>query len=96
MNDKLIIIGENSRLTKSLKSIYSSNIFIVKKNLYMNWNSEDSFLDSLDSFVINENDSILINKAIIDPSCNIREINKWNYQFQINIIKALERKKFKN
>ena len=96
MNDKLIIIGENSRLTKSLKSIYSGNIFIVKKKLYVNWNSENSFLNFLDSFVINENDSILINKAIINPNFNLREINKWNFHFQKNIIKALERKKIKN
>ena len=87
---KILVIGENSRLTKSLVNISKSPLIIVKKEIYENWFDKSGLILFLDNLGFSNYDSIVITKSIINPNCDANEINKWNFLFQKKILQTLE------
>ena len=92
---KILVIGENSRLTKSLVNISKNQLIVVKKKIYENWFYDSLLISYLKSINFSNNDSIIITKSIINPNHNNDEIIKWNVLFQKQIIEILERYFFK-
>ena len=87
---KILVVGENSRLTKSLVNISKTSLVVVKKEIYENWFDHRMLISYLKNIRFSNNDSIIITKSIIDPNYDINELNKWNFLFQKNIIQTLE------
>jgi hypothetical protein len=92
---RLFIIGENSRLTHSIKQLKNTNISLVNKAEYILWFKQELFSSFIKENNLNENDSILVTKSIIDPAFNSVEIYKWNFEFQKKIIDTIECNKIK-
>ena len=92
---KILVLGENSRLTKSLVDISKTPLIVVKKEIYENWFDDSILILYLKNIGFSDNDSIIITKSIIDPSYDFIEVNKWNFLFQKKIIQILERNSIK-
>ena len=88
---KILVVGENSRLTKSLVNISKTSLVVVKKEIYENWFDDSMLILYLKNIGFSNNDSIIITKSIIDPNYDFNEVNKWNFLFQKKIIQILER-----
>ena len=87
---KILVLGENSRLTKSLVNISKTPLIVVKKEIYENWFDDATLILYLKNIGFSNNDSIIITKSIINPNYDFNEVNKWNFLFQKNIIQILE------
>ena len=87
---KILVLGENSRLTKSLVNISKTPLIVVKKEIYENWFDNRMLILYLKDIGFSDNDSIIITKAIINPNYDFNELNKWNFLFQKKIIQILE------
>jgi hypothetical protein len=87
---KILVIGENSRLTKSLVNISKTPLIIVKKEIYENWFDDSMLILYLKNIDFSNNDSIIITKSIINSNYDFNEVNKWNFLFQKKIIQILE------
>ena len=87
---KILVIGENSRLTKSLVNISKTPLIVTKKEIYENWLDDSTLISYLRNIGFSNNDSIIITKSIINPNYDFNEVNKWNFLFQKNIIEILE------
>lgn len=87
---KVLVVGENSRLTKSLINVSIIPLIIVKKSIYEKWFDDSMLLLYLKKVGFSNNDSVIITKSIIDPSYDLSELNKWNFLFQKKIIQILE------
>ncbi len=92
---KVLVIGENSRLTKSLVHISKIPLIVVKKEIYEKWFYDHELISYLKKIGFSNYDSIIITKSIIDPGFDINELNKWNFLFQKKIIEILELNKIK-
>ena len=92
---KILIVGENSRLTKSLVNVSKNQLIVVKKKIYEEWFNDSLLISFLKSINFSNNDSIIVTKSIINPNHNYDEIIKWNFLFQKNIIEILERYYYK-
>lgn len=88
-NNSLVIIGENSRMTKALLKRHKFAV-IVPKAEYMTWRNKVNLLPALKSF---DNSTLIITKAILNPKENKAEINYWNYTFPKRIITEIIRLK---
>ena len=88
---KILVLGENSRLTKSLVNISKTPLIVVKKEIYENWFDDSMLILYLNNIGFSNNDSIIITKSIIDPNYDFNQVNKWNFLFQKKIIQTLER-----
>lgn len=87
---KILVVGENSRLTKSLVNISKTPLIVVKKEEYESWFDDPMLISYLENIGFSNNDSIIITKSIINPNYDINEINRWNFLFQKKIIEILE------
>lgn len=87
---KILVVGENSRLTKSLVNISNTPLIVVKKEIYDKWFNDSMLILYLKNIGFSNNDSIIITKSIINPNNDFNEVNKWNFLFQKKIIKTLE------
>lgn len=82
INNNVVIIGENSRMTKAFLKSHKFSV-VVPKAEYMTWKSKINLVRSLKNF---DNSTLIITKAILNPKLNESEINYWNYTFPKRII----------
>jgi hypothetical protein len=87
---KILVLGENSLLTKSLVNISKTPLILVKKEIYENWFDDSMLILYLKNIGFSNNDSIIITKSIINPNYDFNEVNKWNFLFQKKNIQILE------
>lgn len=87
---KILVVGENSRLTKSLVNISKTPLIVVKKEIYEKWFDDSMLILYLKNIGFTDNDSMIVTKSIINPNYDFNEINKWNFLFQKKIIQVLE------
>lgn len=86
-----MLIGENSRLTKSLSRVNSKFlIVIIKKSKYLKWRiNKNNIVQDFKEIDLDNGDIILINKALTNPSKDVNEVEYWNLFFPITIIEQI-------
>ena len=85
--NKIVVIGQNSRLSKVLLSL-SDNSISVPKEIYVNWKNENVLSELVLTF---EGSTVFITKGVLNRQENLANIMDWNYSFPRLIIDEIIR-----
>ncbi len=92
MERSIFIIGASSKLSQSIREIYSEDkICDVYRDTYTSWIGENSqnIIQTFFENRISNNSIIFITAAILNPKTPFQEVFDMNYNLPVNIIESL-------